>query len=725
MTICILNSLVGHGKYRQLFRGSVRIQSRFMISSNLGGIIPPTSSFLWVAGPPKAFTGQYPKTCSWEKNIPTTINSININMDFDHQKYESRSYSSSSRRNTVNEKHEEIVKIPQKSDPDDFPEFKDIADLHPSTIKAITDVLGLQKMTEIQHKTFHAAVTGKDVLGRARTGTGKTLAFLLPSLERILRQRADPSHHHSTNSIEILVISPTRELAIQIGQQARSLLSLHNPMYESKINPTAVVSGIKQTDSQNALSCHVMFGGSSRQNDVRMLERKLPTILVATPGRLQDHLSNTSVNGTKLSDIVKQSVQVLVLDETDRLLDMGFRQEIEQIISYLPNENRQTLLFSATMPKQLRQIMANSMRPNYLTVDCIHDQDPATHTNAQVIQSHIILPTAQRLVSGPVEILLRIMNREPNHKIIVFFPTAHLVTFYANLFNNLGYEVTELHSRKSQDYRTKMSHLFRKTKKGILFTTDVSARGVDYPDVTHVIQIGMSDSRETYIHRLGRTGRAGKKGQGLLILSEEEKNFLEKLEGLNIPRNEKLQNFIMADKPPSTRVMSKLNPVLQSVRSGTNKRLKQNAEQAYRSMLGFYCSKLVQIGVTCKKTLVHKLNSFATQSGLAAPPTIQRHTLRNMGLADISGLRTNLDGQQTQKGRYDAQRIKDMKPSPYKKVGKLNNHNKNKYTNENIQSSNILRTDMDVGLSSSDIRRALKKKPRRGKTNNRTTTNKL
>ena len=154
-------------------------------------------------------------------------------MAFHHQMYEFRSCSSSSKKNIVNEKHEETVKISEN--PDDFPEFKDIANLHPSTIKALTEVMGLQKMTEIQHKTYHAAVTGKDVLGRARTGTGKTLAFLLPSLERILRQRADPMHHHNTNSIEILVISPTRELAIQIGQQARVLLSLHNPMYESKI----------------------------------------------------------------------------------------------------------------------------------------------------------------------------------------------------------------------------------------------------------------------------------------------------------------------------------------------------------------------------------------------------------------------------------------------------------------------------------------------------------
>ena len=638
-------------------------------------------------------------------------------MAFHHQMYEFRSCSSSSKKNIVNEKHEETVKISEN--PDDFPEFKDIANLHPSTIKALTEVMGLQKMTEIQHKTYHAAVTGKDVLGRARTGTGKTLAFLLPSLERILRQRADPMHHHNTNSIEILVISPTRELAIQIGQQARVLLSLHNPMYESKIKPAAMVSGIKQTDIENALSCHVMFGGSSRKNDVRMLERKLPTILVATPGRLQDHLSNTYVNGTKLSDIMKESVQVLVLDETDRLLDMGFRQEIEQIISYLPNENRQTLLFSATMPKQLRQIMANSMRPNYLTVDCIHDQDPATHTNAQVTQSHVILPTAQRLVSGPVEILFRIMHREPNHKIIVFFPTAHLVTYYSNLFNfNFGYKVTELHSRKSQDYRTKMSHLFRKTKKGILFTTDVSARGVDYPDVTHVIQIGMSDSRETYIHRLGRTGRAGKKGQGLLILSEEEESFLQKLKGLNIPRNEKLQSFIMADKPPSTRVMSKLNPVLQSVRSGKNRRLKQSADQAYRSMLGFYCSKLIQIGVTCKQRLVHKLNSFATQSGLASPPTINRHTLRNMGLEEIPGLNIKMDEQERKGGRYDQEKSEDMKPA-YNKTRNLFDKN-NKHTNETIHSSDTLRTSTNLGLSSSNIRRILKKKPRRGKTNKST-----
>ena len=203
--------------------------------------------------------------------------------------------------------------------------FADRPDLHPLSKRAVAD-MGLSSMTEIQARTFAAAATGRDVLGRARTGTGKTVAFLLPAIERIAAATGESSSY----DIGILVVSPTRELATQIGDQAKKLLQYHQ-----------------------GTSVQVMFGGTSKQRDEKQLQRTLPTVLVATPGRLLDHLASTRVKGGVSFGDIMSKTPLVVLDETDRLLDMGFRKEISKILGYLPpREKRQTLLFSATIPPE-------------------------------------------------------------------------------------------------------------------------------------------------------------------------------------------------------------------------------------------------------------------------------------------------------------------------------------------------------------------------------------
>ena len=178
---------------------------------------------------------------------------------------------------------------------------------------------------------------------------------------------------------------------------------------------------------------------------------------------------------------------------------MGFKRDVESIISYLPKkEHRQTLLFSATVPNEVKEVIRHTMRPNYVTVDCIHDTDPASHTNAQVSQTHVIVSAHDRWVSGTVDILRKLIadtkrDHEPL-KLVVFFNTAHLVGYYAALFSAMssitaGLPVYELHSRKSQTYRTRTAAAFRDAPEAILFTSDVSARGVDYPGVTDVVQV--------------------------------------------------------------------------------------------------------------------------------------------------------------------------------------------------------------------------------------------
>lgn len=349
-------------------------------------------------------------------------------------------------------------------------QFAERTDLHPHSLRAITEVMGLTSMTEIQAKTFAAASSGRDTLGRARTGTGKTLAFLLPAIERLL-QLTDFDHGRQ---VGILVVSPTRELASQIADQAEKLLTFHRDM-----------------------SVQVIFGGTNIQRDINQLKKRVPTILVATPGRLLDHMQTTKLGNERFGKDIMSQTPLLVLDETDRLLDMGFRREISKIMSFLPPSSyRQTLLFSATMPPELKTIMQQNMNKDFIEVDCINDGDAATHTNARVKQSHAILPAnSDRFVSSVMEILSLAMETDtPTEpaKIVVFFTTARLVNFFAEMFNEarvLPIPVMELHSKKSQSYRNRVSDEFRACKRGVLFTSDVSARGVDYPGVSHVIQV--------------------------------------------------------------------------------------------------------------------------------------------------------------------------------------------------------------------------------------------
>lgn len=355
--------------------------------------------------------------------------------------------------------------------------FSDCTQISPSSKRALVEDMGLSSMTEVQARTFVASLEGKDILARARTGTGKTLAFLIPTVERILQ---NPTFLHGKD-VGCLVIAPTRELAIQIGDEAEKLLLHHD------------------------LSVQVMYGGTKMARDINAMNKRLPAILVATPGRLMDHLQGTKVRGRKFSDDIMSNVDILVLDEVDRLVDLGMRREIQKILSYLPRkEKRQTMLFSATIPKELKRIMKDSMKDDFIEVDCVKDGLQTTPTNIRVTQTHVILPNLANVMHSVYAILKKSTTTRP-YKIVVFFPTARMVSFFAEFLNDgLEYPVIELHSKKSQSSRNTASSNFRRSTNAILFTSDLSARGVDYPDVTQVIQVGMPESREQYIHRLGK-----------------------------------------------------------------------------------------------------------------------------------------------------------------------------------------------------------------------------
>eukprot|EP00521_Asterionellopsis_glacialis_P013941 CAMPEP_0195308052 /NCGR_PEP_ID=MMETSP0707-20130614/38025_1 /TAXON_ID=33640 /ORGANISM="Asterionellopsis glacialis, Strain CCMP134" /LENGTH=798 /DNA_ID=CAMNT_0040372311 /DNA_START=94 /DNA_END=2491 /DNA_ORIENTATION=+ len=559
--------------------------------------------------------------------------------------------------------------------------FAERNDLHPSSKRALTEIMGLKTMTEIQSKTYAAAASGSDVLGRARTGTGKTLAFLIPAVERILQS----STFIPGKAVGCVIISPTRELATQIANQAEQLTTYHSD-----------------------LTVQVMFGGTKKGRDINMLSKRLPSILVATPGRLLDHLTETKIQGRKFGDDIMTETDIVVLDETDRLLDMGFRREIRKIFSFLTRKDkRQTLLFSATIPKELKSVMAESMRKDFIEVDCIGkdgDGEAARHTNSRVKQSHVVLPDMDRYVSSVLEIVTQAMEEttdedgEAAYKVVVFFPTARMVQFFAELFNQgLNIPVIELHSKKSQSYRNKASDRFRKATNGILFTSDVSARGVDYPDVTRVIQFGIPESREQYIHRLGRTGRAGKEGNGLLVLSPFESMFLSELKGLDVPkilkkifvlsksclfqipssiifhlvpsfsmkgRAGKEGNGLLVLSPFESMFLSELkgldvprdedimdmlrNPAnpdsqdlldgaLDRIRSGDAK-LTPSAQSAYQAFLGYYLGQMKRTKVRSREELVQLANAFSRSMGLKDIPKLEKRAAGKMGLKGVAGI---------------------------------------------------------------------------------------
>lgn len=504
---------------------------------------------------------------------------------------------------------------------DEHPEsflFEDLEDLHPIT-KAALQAQGITTMTEIQAKTWKAAITGRDVLGRSRTGSGKTLAFILPSLERILR-------NHSSNDnkkIQMLIISPTRELANQIFTTSQKLTSGHGKL---KHNPP--------------IHCRVFYGGASKHKDIQDMERNMPTILTATPGRLLDHLESSRVHNVPFRDCLKD-IQVLVLDEMDRLLDMGFRQDVQSILSHLSSKRaahtRQTLLFSATIPPGVNQMINTCVRPNRAVVDCIQDDDPSSHTVNTVEQSHVIL-SADKLVTGVVQTILHLMKSDNQHKILVFFPTTSQVAYFASVFNTaLGHRVLEMHGRIAQNKRTITSERFRHSQTpSVMFTSDVSARGVDYPNVTHVLQVGAASDRETYIHRLGRTGRAGKSGQGILLLMKTEAACLRRdLKDLDIPANVKLQNLMDADGTAcsASGLDADMMQLQHAIRSGSASKLEGHAISVYGSLFGYYLQRFKSLNVRQPEdAIVEFVNSFANQAGLKELPAIPLRLARQYGL---------------------------------------------------------------------------------------------
>jgi superfamily II DNA/RNA helicase len=358
----------------------------------------------------------------------------------------------------------------------------DELDLNPELLESI-DYMGFRETTPIQEKAIPVILAGKDLIACAQTGTGKTAAYLLPVMNHIFENR--PSHTHT------LILVPTRELAIQIDQQIQGLA------YTLNITSLAVYGG----------------GDSSGWDQEKTALSKGADIIVATPGRLISHLN---LGYVKFSD-----VEVLVLDEADRMLDIGFHDDIMQIVSHMPKE-RQTLMFSATMPPKIRSLSKHIMKnPEEISIEM---SKPAEG----VLQAVYILGENQKL-----PLLNSLIENKPEYKsILIFSSTKKKVNEIVRGLRSGKYLVEGISSDLEQKEREDVLLRFRSRKTRVLVATDVLSRGIDIKDINLVVNFDTPSDAEDYVHRVGRTARADTTGVAITLVTRDDMPKMHRIEKL-------------------------------------------------------------------------------------------------------------------------------------------------------------------------------------------------
>lgn len=368
--------------------------------------------------------------------------------------------------------------------------FKDLNLIEPILRSLNTE--GYTIPTPIQEKSIPVALAGRDLLGCAQTGTGKTAAFSIPILQHL--HNAKQSGGKQYNSIKALILTPTRELAIQIDE--------------------SIAAYGRHLDLKHL----VVFGGVSQHPQTAAL-RNGPDILVATPGRLLDLMQQGFIN--------LAFINIFVLDEADRMLDMGFIHDVKRVIAKLPTK-RQTLFFSATMPSEIAKL-ADSILFEPVRVEVT----PASSTAQTIDQSMYFVEKTEKK-----NLLLHILKDKAIERVLVFARTKHGSDKVVNDLLKHGVKAEAIHGNKSQNARQRALSNFKSGQTRVLVATDIAARGIDVDNLTHVINYELPNVPETYIHRIGRTGRAGASGIAFSFCDREEKEFLrdiQKLIGKVIP----------------------------------------------------------------------------------------------------------------------------------------------------------------------------------------------
>ena len=345
----------------------------------------------------------------------------------------------------------------------------------PKLLSAL-DALKFETPTPIQHQAIPHATEGRDLVGIAQTGTGKTIAFAIPMIQRL-----------AANPGKGLVLTPTRELALQVSEVFRQFA------------PMMGISGC------------VIIGGESISSQIRELHRN-PRIIIATPGRLQDHLNQGTV---KLND-----VKVIVLDEADRMFDMGFAPQIERILRSVPKD-RQTMLFSATMPDAIMKLAGKHMRlPTRVEV-------AAQGTVAEKVEQQLYVVNR----AAKPDLLNKLLQTYGG-SVLLFVRTKHNARKIAALIREMGHNAAEIHSNRSLSQRREALDGFKTGKYRILVATDIAARGIDVTGIELVINYDLPDDENNYIHRIGRTGRAGKSGRAVSFAAPDQAGEVRSIEKL-------------------------------------------------------------------------------------------------------------------------------------------------------------------------------------------------
>ncbi|HET7118164.1 MAG TPA: DEAD/DEAH box helicase [Hanamia sp.] len=355
--------------------------------------------------------------------------------------------------------------------------FKELHLIAP-ILKAL-ETEGYTEPTPIQEQSIPHILRGKDLLGCAQTGTGKTAAFAIPILQNLMLQQKEDAYNHN---IKALILTPTRELAIQIDES---------------FDAYGRHTGLRHT---------VVFGGVSQFQQTNDLRRGVD-ILIATPGRLLDLISQKFIN--------LKSIRMFVLDEADRMLDMGFIHDVRKIIALLPTK-RQTLFFSATMPPEITRL-SSSILTNPIRVEVA----PVSST-AENVDQHIYLVEK----NDKRQLLIHLLKDNKIHNALVFTRTKYGADKIAKELHRAHIKSDAIHGNKTQSARQRALNNFKEGKIRVLVATDIAARGIDVDDLSHVINFELPNIPETYVHRIGRTGRAGNSGSALSFCDMEERAYL-------------------------------------------------------------------------------------------------------------------------------------------------------------------------------------------------------
>ncbi|KAM0521859.1 hypothetical protein ACHAPE_002421 [Trichoderma viride] len=543
--------------------------------------------------------------------------------------------------------HEDLQKIDeaiQELDPKSG-KIKSFADLSSAISPATASGLHsshFTNMTDIQEQAIPLGLKGKDILGAAKTGSGKTLAFLVPVLEKLYR-----AQWTEFDGLGALILSPTRELAVQIFEVLRKIGRHH------------------------AFSAGLVIGGKSLKEEAERLIRM--NILVCTPGRMLQHLDQTA-------GFDANNLQILVLDEADRIMDLGFQSAVDALVEHLP-KSRQTLMFSATQSKKVSDLARLSLKdPEYVSVH----QDAAAATPSTLQQHYIVTPLPEK-----IDTLYGFIKANVKSKIIVFLSSGKQVRFVYESLRHLqpGIPLLHLHGRQKQIARLEITNRFTAAKTSCLFATDVVARGIDFPAVDWVIQADCPEDTDTYIHRVGRTARYESNGRAVLFLDpSEEEGMIKKLEQRKIP----IQKVHVKDKKKKT-IMNNLQDMC--FKNPDLKYLGQKAFISYTRSIHLQKDKEVF------KFDAHDWDAYATSLGLPGTPQIKfqkGEDIKRIKNAPRQGMVSDSESEMDLDGAYDKKKDK-KKQEVRTKYDKMFER-----TNQDVLSSHYSKLVLDGGKATKE-----------------------